>query len=162
MSSIHDDVKKSFGLASLRREAMAKLNGKDWEDYRKIKTEIDLGRRFEKRDYQLTYKTRVEAERKRLIDQAGAKDRGFKPFWSRNDQFDAATTLRQADRNVRHDHQQRMARYDAHEIKASEALIARADARNALRDKPRQDFARAVDRRDGEERREQRRIRTRD
>ena len=159
---MHDDIRKAFGLAGLRREAMAKLNGEDWQAYRKIKDEIDAHRRFEQRDYKLNYKSRVEQERQSLIDKAGAKVRDFTPFWSRNDKFSPAATLRQAERNVRRAHQKRLAQYDAREVGVSEALVKRADHRNALREKPIQDFARAVDRRDGNERRQQRRIRTRD
>lgn len=161
MSGIGDDIRRSFDLASLRREAANKLSGEDWRAFRKIKETIDAGRRFAQRDYALDYKSRVEIERKRIIARAGAKEKSFTPFWSRNDRFDAAATLRQAQRNVRKQHEQVMARLDRREREAVHALLGRAETRNQTRETPKQDFARATDRRTGIERR-MRRIRTRD
>lgn len=162
MSSIHDDVKKSFDLASLRSVAKRDLNGKDWEDYAKIRKNIEAEKRFERRDYQLNYKPRVEAEHKRLIDQAGAKKRRFNAPWARDDTFNPAAIQKQAQRNVRHAHMQAIARVEKREADAIDGLLERSAPERALREKTKQDFASATNRRDGEERRTRRQIRTRD
>lgn len=162
MSGIHDDVKKSFELAGLRREAMSILKPDAWQDYTELRDRFDGLKRYEERHYHLEYNTRVETEKKRLIDKAGAKDRNFMPIWSRNDRFNPAAIQKQAHRNVRHAHSQEMARLDQQETRAIESLMDRSVPERAMRGRAKEDFASTTDRRDGDERREQRRIRTRD
>lgn len=162
MSSTHDDVKKSFELASLRREAMSLLKPDAWQDYKKLRDRFDGLKRFEERHYRLDYDTRVEVEKTRLIDEAGAKNRGFKPIWSRGDRFNAADIAKRAHRNVCHAHSQEMARLDQQETRAIKSLMQRSLPERAAQGKARQAFGDATDRRDGIERRVQRRIRTRD
>lgn len=166
MPDIHDDVKKSFELTGLRREAMSILKPDAWQDYTKLRDRFDGLKRYEERHYRLEYNTRVETEKKRLIDKAGAKDRNFMPIWSRNDRFNPTTINKQAHRNVRYAHVQEMARLDQQETRAIESLMDRSVPERAARGQAKTDFARAVDRRDSEDRREnqnmRRRIRTRD
>lgn len=162
MSSTHDDVKSAFELASLRREAMTLLKPDAWQDYTKLRDRFDGLKRYEERHYRLDYDTRVETEKKRLIDKAGAKDKSHKPIWARDDRFNPAAIAKQAHRNVRHAHLQEMTRLDQQEKRATQTLMDRSVPERAARGRAKQAFGDATDRRDGEDRRERRRIRTRD
>ncbi len=87
---IAKELKRTFDLASLRREAQHHLSGDDWRDYQTIKKSFDDKRGHEKRGFERSYATHVETERRRLIDQAGAKAKHLKHRWFGDDGFDKA------------------------------------------------------------------------
>ncbi len=152
-SSTDDDIKRSFDLISLRREAAKMLTGREWSEFQKIKKAYEDKRRFEQRAYELEYDTRVEVVRERLINQAGEKNLDFKHRWFSHDRFDKSAINRQAHRWVQDQHQRRLAHLEAREIKDIDKLLNCCERRRKLREKPRRDFDRATDRRSGKERR---------
>tara|TARA_R110002126_G_scaffold239459_11_gene382799 strand:- start:1278 stop:1766 length:489 start_codon:yes stop_codon:yes gene_type:complete len=154
--SISDELRHSFGLASLQREASKTLTAKEWKDFQVIKKKyLDIGR-SEQRIYELEYKTRVEVAKKRLINKAGSKSKTFKHPWARNDQFDKSAINRQAHRDVRNQHMQIMSHLESQEHKEIKVLIDSSTNRRALKEMPKRDFQKATDRRSVIDRRQSR------
>jgi len=153
-SETQREITRTFELAALKREAAMNLSGDEWARYQKIRETFEGQRRFEDRNHELEYQTRFEIARKRRIDQAGTKDRKFVHRWFGNDGFDRAAIDRQAHRDVRDAHHRVIAALEKQEISEIDALLERCTHRQELREKPRNDFDRATDRRTGEERRQ--------
>jgi len=145
--NISEELKRTFDLASLKHLASKNLNANERKAYSKITERYGDLRRFEQRAHEMEYDTRVEVARKRIINQAGAKNKDFKHRWFGNDQFDKSATNRQAHRNVRAQHGQLMAGIDKMEARDITKLLDVSEKRNQLRDKPRHDFEQATDRR---------------
>lgn len=156
---IAKELKRTFDLASLRREAKHNLSGDDWRDYQAIKNSFDEKRQHEKRGFERSYTTNVETEARRLIDQVGAKAKQFKHRWFGDDGFDKAAITRQAHRNVRHRFDQKLATLDDQEHQAIEKLLERASPSRKDQRSLKPGFLQAADRRRGVDRR---RDRTRD
>ena len=101
--------------------------------------------------------TRVEKALQARIDKAGVKDRSFKHRLFGSDNFDKSALTRQAHRDVQHDHARRMSQLASGETRELDALVSTAEQRDAtkqeLREKARDDFQRATDRRAGSARR---------
>lgn len=154
-SSITDDLKRTFGVAALRKVARKILAANEWKELQLIKKTYSDRRQYEQRAHELEYHTRVEVVRKRLINQAGEKNKDFKHRWFSNDRFDKSAITRQAHRQVRNQHFQLLGRLETLEIKDVEALMDRSAHRLRLRENPKQDFSKAVDRRHGERRKSQ-------
>ena len=152
------ELKKSFDLASLRHFAKKHLRGEDWQVVQKVMKTFDDNRRYERRDYKLNYETRLNAARTKLIDKAGAKTKSFKHRWFGNDQFSATAINKQADRMVRSSHLKAMEFLDAEEQQTLSRLCDLVKPNRALKQKTKQDFEKAVDRRQTPERRKRRRI----
>ncbi|MDF1669531.1 MAG: hypothetical protein P1U83_07950 [Roseovarius sp.] len=151
--SITNELRRTFDLASLRLDAAKRLNGNEWRDYAKIKKDFDAKRQFEERRYRLEYKTRIDAVRKRLINEAGSPVRDYVPFFARRDRFDRPAITRQAQIEVRDSHGKTMASLDQFETRSIDGLLDRADERIRKQPKPARDFEKATDRRAGVERR---------
>jgi len=85
------------------------------------------------------------------------KDRSFKHRLFGSDNFDKSALTRQAHRDVQHDHSRRMSQLASGETRELDTLVSTAEQRDAtkqeLRDKTRDDFQRATDRRAGPARR---------
>lgn len=145
--SISEELKRTFDLASLKHQAFKYLNAKEWNTYRKTTEKYGALRRVEELAFKIEYKTRFEVARKRLINKAGSKPKDFKHRWFGSDQFDKSTVNRQADRNVRAQHSQLMAGIDKKEAGEIRPLLDRSEHRQQMKDKPRQDFSEATDRR---------------
>ena len=157
MSSLSDEVRATFEKAALRHEAAKGLDGEEWARYRRIHSDHDAQVRFEQRAFELEYRTRFEIARKRLIAKAGDRHLALKHRWFGQDRFDKAAIDRQADRDVRAAHRNLLTHLEARRNEALDALFAESGQDKRLRDMPRDDFASAVDRRCGEERRRGRR-----
>lgn len=145
--NISDEIKRTFDLASLKHQAAKDFTSQEWKAYRKIAEKFDDLRRFEQRNYEMEYKTRVEVARKRLINKAGSKSKDFKHRWFGQDQFDKSAVHRQAVRNVRNSHHQLMAGIDKQEARETTQLLESSEKRTMQREKPKQEFANATDRR---------------
>ncbi len=156
VSSLSAEIKKTFELATLRKEAAKIFTPEEWKELQKIKEKFDGQKRYEKRVYDLEYKTRVEVARKRLINKAGEKQKIFNPVWVRNDRFEKDAINRQAVRNVQSQFKKIIQHYESLEARAIRGLLSRCDYARQVREKPRKDFAKAVDRRNGAERRQTR------
>ena len=151
--SLSGQVRDTFNKALRQREAAQNLNGEEWAQFRKIRNDCAAQIRGEQRLFELDYQTRFEVARKRRINEAGAKQKTFKPRWLGSDKFDSQAIARQADRDVRHAHAQVIAHLEAKRDEALDALLQRSEHRQRLRDKPKQDFAKAANRRSGRDRR---------
>lgn len=151
--TVTEELRRVFDLASLRKEARALRSPRQWGERQAIQARCDKARDREKDLYAARYDSRVERIRRRLIDEAGRKGFDLKPAWSGNDRFDAAATLRQAQREVREGHHKRISRIDDYESQKLRELVMRSMRENNLRGKPREEFGRATDRRTGIERR---------
>jgi hypothetical protein len=149
-----NQIRQTFKLASLRHEAAKNLRGEDQVAYSKVVMAYAEQRKAEIQSYQSEYRTRVEVERKRLIDKAGEKNKTFQHRWFGSDKFDKAAITRQAQRNVRQDHERTLARLDQQETEVVDGILERAGHRQAQREKPKRDFQKAVDRRQGQDRRQ--------
>lgn len=145
--NISEEIKRTFDLAGLKHQAAKDFTSQEWKAYRKITEKFDGFRRFEQRTYEMEYKTRVEVASKRLINQKGAKVREFKHTWFGHDQFDKSAINRQAVRNVRNSHHQLMAGIDNQQARETAQLLDACEKHTELREKPKQDFANATDRR---------------
>lgn len=151
--SIGEELRRSFHLAALRHEMSALQSPHQRTAARVIMDRCEEVRQRESEAYNKKYLTRVELAQRRLIDQAGSKTDDFVPRWARRDRFNPADTLRQAEREVRHVHEQRIARIDAIETSWLEDLAQRSMRENLMRGKAREDFHHATDRRSRGDRR---------
>ncbi len=151
--NLSNQIRRAYKLASLRHEAAKTLRGNDQVAYSKVVVTFAEQRKLEIQSFHNEYRTRVEVERKRLIDQAGEKNRNFQHRWFGSDKFDKTAITRQAQRNVRHHHESTLARLDKQETEVVDGMLKRAGHREALREKPKHDFEKAVDRRQGKDRR---------
>ncbi|XWN32082.1 MAG: hypothetical protein ROR55_02910 [Devosia sp.] len=147
------EVKRTFDLAAMRREAALSLTGEEWRELQALRERHAAIRRFETRTYELEYETRVEEEKRKLIDKAGSKSWDLRHVRFGSDTFSKSAVDRQARRNVRAAHRQDLARLDREEMDDLDALLRHSKHREAQRVKPLQDFARATDRRRGGDRR---------
>ena len=152
--NISQELRQTFQLAALRKEARSLRTASDWEKGNEIITRYDRGRKKLNRQYYSEYDSHVEKVTQKLIDKGGAKEKNFVHRFLRSDNFDKSAIARQAHRIVQHDHQRRLSALDTRETSELEGLTRSAVERDQTREKPKQDFARAVDRRSGQERRQ--------
>jgi len=157
MSSITEDLKRTFDLASLRHRAKSLTRPADWEKASEITKRYSHETSKQTILYRSDYKTRIEKALQARIDKAGAKERTFKHRLFGSDNFDKSALTRQAHRDVQHDHNRRMSQLASSETQELNVLVSTAEQRDAskqqLREKPRKDFQRATDRRMGPGRR---------
>ncbi len=157
MSSITEDLKRTFDLVSFRQRAKSLSRPADLEKMSEITKRYAFEANKQEKLYQRDYKTRVEKALQARIDKAGAKDRSFKHRLFGSDNFDKSALTRQAHRDVQHDHSRRISQLASGETQELDVLVSTAEQRDAtkqqLRDKTRDDFQRATDRRAGPERR---------
>ena len=153
MTSLADEIKHTINLEKLRLDAAKKLSKEEWPAFEKMRHEYEGQRRFAKRAYDLEYDERVAMARVRLINKAGQKDLTLKPRWFGNDRFDKDAINRQAHRAVRHAYLNDLVRIDREEAHDITQMIDSSDYARAVREKPRRDFARATNRRSGQDRR---------
>ncbi len=152
--TIGGELRRAFHLASMRKEYKDILTGRQREQARKLIERCEDLRKREDSLYEARFLTRVEEARRKLINQAGAVRKEFKPGWMGEDRFNKAATLRQAQRDVRAHHQRRIARIDSHESAQLSGLLNRARKENRIQGKARDAFNKTVDRRGGLERRQ--------
>ena len=127
---IASELRLAFGLASMRKAAELLKTPDQWASADAIVTRSQRLRETEERLFQERYRTRLEAARRRIVDEAGSRQRSFTPIWAGADRFDAAQTLRQADREVRQAHEGRLGRIDGIESRALTGLLARSRRQN--------------------------------
>jgi len=157
MSSITGDLKRTFGLATMRQRVKSLTRPVDLEKANEITKRYAREVNKQEKLYKREYKPRVEKALQARIDKAGAKNLTLKHRLFGSDNFDKSALTRQAHRDVQHDHTRRMAQLETSENQELDTLVATAEQRDALtkerREKPRKDFQRAADRRAGPERR---------
>ncbi len=151
--SITEELRRTFDLAALRLEAAKKLNREESKDYSKVKEGLDAARKHEDQRFRLEYNTRVDAARKRLMNDAASPVKDYVPRWARRDRFDQQAITRQAQVEVHDAHHKTMASLDRNEARSIDGLLERADERVRNQPKIARDFEKATDRRSGDERR---------
>ena len=126
--------------------------GSDWEQVDRIIKSQEAQRADLNDKYRNEYDTRVEIVRKRLVKEAGEFDFNHPNPGSR-DKFDGEANIRQAQREVRHDHERVM--QQSHDTQDNKILALTESARQ--RDLPRgmatEQFNHVKDRRNEPDRR---------
>lgn len=153
MSSLAEEVRRTFDLASLRKEASAKYTADEWRTYQEVRRDHAAQRRDLQEEFERDYPSRFEKARQKLIDDAGSKPLDLIPKWLSRDRFDKSAIERQARMSVLRDHRQDVAVVDKGELKALGEIKKTAEQRQALHQMPTRDFQRATDRRSEPDRR---------
>lgn len=151
--SINEELRRAFELATLRREARTISEPHQWQAATRLQIRCTDARAREKDLYAARYDRRVEARRRRLVDEAGKVRRDHRPWGDCHDRFDPQATLRQAHNDVRNGHAARIQRIDDYERLELARIVERARRENAIRGIATDDFQRAADRRSGPDRR---------
>ncbi len=151
---INEEIKRTFNLVGLNNEATKNLTGKEWDQYQGITKKYADLTGFEERAFKLEYKTRFEIARKRLLNKAGEKNKDLKRRTFGCDTFDKSAINRQADRQVRNQHYQLIAHLGNKEVTEKQTLLESSNHHLQQKEKPKRDFSKAVDRRNGIDRRQ--------
>lgn len=151
--SISQELKQTFHLHALRREANTLLTGRQWEQRQALTSRCQNAIEKEEKLFKERYHGRMDQECRKILRDNAAKNRHLKPIGQQDDLFDRASLLKQADMNVRHRHEQRLARIAQIETRGIETLLQRSSRANQLTGQSKDAFARAADRRSGQERR---------
>lgn len=157
MPSITRDLKQTFDLASLRQRAKSLTRPADLEKVSEITKRYAREVRKQEKLYKRDYQTRFEKALEGRISKAGAKGRTFKHRLFGSDNFDKSVLIRQAHRDVQHDHSRRIAQLKSRETQELDVLVSTSEQRDSakqqLRETLRNDFKQATDRRSGPDRR---------
>ena len=148
-----DDVRMTFRLATLRREAGAIKTGPQWQRVRAIQERCDKLRKQETRLFKERYLTRVEMQVNALMHKAGRKTLEHKPRFGGVDRFDRDALLRQARRQVAAQHHKRLMVIDHEETRGLEKEMRRAKSENLRKGHAREAFTKTVDRKAAKDRR---------
>lgn len=158
-SSITEQLRDTFALASLRNKASHFRSPKDWERGLAIINRYKSHTEELENNYHAEYDSRINRVLKQLIDKAGAKDLSFKHRWFGTDNFNKSTLTRQAHQIVQNKHQERINYLNKRESTELRTLDNEIEQRDQLQGKPTQDFERSATRRSGIERRSPNRTR---
>lgn len=153
-SNIGDDIRRTFALAAMQKEAKHIQASHQWNRANEIMQRCGRLRETENRLFRDHYDIRVEAARHRLIDDAGRRGRPFRPEGAGADRFNPIAILTQADRDVRAAHHRRLMRIGDLELEKLAALVKQSERENARKHEAQSDFQRAADRRSAQDRRE--------
>ena len=131
--SLTEELKAHFGVAAMNREARLNLSGTQWQQYRQMDDDFAHERKTLSAAYIREYESRVELARQRLIHQAGSKQMNFKHRAFGRDAFDASACLRQAQREVRFDHDAQVKALAVREHEEKESFLGQCVHRQELR-----------------------------
>lgn len=151
--SVSEELKRSYDLATLRREADALKTTRHWNNYQAMLEGFEQQRDKERTSYRKEYQTRVEAAQRRILKEKAAPNRKLMHPHAQHDWFSPEDTLRQAQREVREAHNDRMAAIDDAERSATRSYLKQAMRENSITGEARQAFKRATNRRSGKDRR---------
>jgi len=143
--SLTAELKVHFGVAAMNREAKLNLSGAQWQQYRQINDNFGRERKALNAAYAREYESRVELARRRLIDQAGSKNLNFKYRVFGRDAFDADAISRQAQREVRFDHDAQVTALATREHDAKESFLKQCVHREEIRGPDSRAFESAID-----------------
>lgn len=124
-----EKVNTVLQLKQVRRDGAALLKGQEQKDFLKIREKYERQRAGAERLYRHEYKTRVEIAYRDLLTRAGAKQQDFKPRFFGIDRFNRHDLNRQAQLNVRLEHQQTMDRLDRQELRESKSFLEKCSQR---------------------------------
>lgn len=140
--TIQEELRRTFELATLRQEAGTLRTSRHWSQVDALMTRSRALRERESRLFAERYDSRVEAARRRLLDEAAAPGRALRPRWAVHDRFDAAGLTRQARREVHAHHERRLGRIMEAEARALTEIVRQAGWQNDLQGQARDAFAR--------------------
>lgn len=144
-TSLTEELKAHFGVAAMNREARLNLTGAQWQQYRQMDDDFARARKGLSAAYAREYQTRVEMARRRLIDQAGSKNLNFKHRSFGRDAFAAGAITRQAEREVRFDHDAQLTALAMREHDAKESFLGQCVHRQKIRGSASRAFENAID-----------------
>lgn len=151
--SITQELKQTFHVHALRHEANHLLTGRQWDQYQQLAERCQKSRDQENKLFKERFGSRIDQECRKILRDNAARNLNLKPIGQQDDLFDRAALLKQADTNVRNRHEQRLAKITQREEQGIETLLQRSSRENQLTGQSKDAFARAADRRSGEERR---------
>ena len=151
--TVEEDLRRAFALASLRKQAEAIETPGQWAAVVKLQGRCASAALRERDSFARRYETRVEIAYRRLLGEAGRPDRTFQPRWAATDRFSPDAILRQAQREVRHAHEQRLERIDDFERRGLSVIVDRSRRENEVWRPARDVFNQTAERRTGQERR---------
>ncbi|MCH9807162.1 MAG: hypothetical protein K0U74_05460 [Alphaproteobacteria bacterium] len=122
-------LRSTFHLAGLRMLAEMGLKGKDQSDALSAILHFDQLRSKEEKTYRAHYDDRVNDAIKRLLNEAGQKDRFFQPGWAQQDKFDKSGLRMRAERQVRFTHKAVLSLFDRQETRTLEEISKRSEDR---------------------------------
>ncbi len=149
-------IQETFRRASLQREVALGLKDQNLTRYQEIQSAYDERRAEESVAYRNEYGTRVEAARKRLVDDAASKGRSLRPRFLGRDGFNKEEINRLAHRTVRLDHLRTLEGIETARQDQTQAFLTEVGQTRELGEKMKDNFARATDRRVGPDRRSSR------
>lgn len=153
MSFDADTAMQNMYRDALMEQTVRKLQtDPDWRRFRAITDAAQRQTVEENESYKADYALRVDKARQDLIRKAGAKTFDH-PTPYGTDRFNKDQINRQAQKNVRHEHERKLHSIREAEVSGYEALGEDIRSRGRLKDHAHDDFARAVDRRAGQDRR---------
>ena len=152
-TSLVEDVRRVFELASLKQEAARHLRAAEWREFQTITASHAERRQAVEEIFASTYDERLATARQRLIEEAGSKRLELVPRTLGRDRFDHKAIDRQAHVEVRQAYRSSIEHIDREEARQIQALLTRAEQKNEVRQVALRDFAHAADRRGGPDRR---------
>lgn len=151
--SLAEELRRTFDRAALKREADDLRSPVQWRRARALQDRCERIVQKEEKSFRQNYDTRVEVALRRILSRAGAKTKNFQPPWSNRDRFSPDDALRQAQREVRSAHHNRIEKIHAFEARELRSIVKQATRENTMRGTLRQDFKRVTNRRFGHDRR---------
>jgi acyl-CoA reductase-like NAD-dependent aldehyde dehydrogenase len=151
--SIAQELRQTFHNHALRYEAKHNLTGRQWDQYSQLTERCQNASDKETKLFNERYHGRINQEYKKLLHEKTAKAKDYKPGFAQDDLLDRTALLKQADTNVRDRHKQRLALIEQKETQGIETLLQRSSRENQLTGQSKDAFARAANRRSGQERR---------
>lgn len=145
--SIGSELQKAFHLVALRRDADVLLTGRQWEKRKALIGRCERARQKEESLFEERFDARIAVEQKRLLNQAGSRNRTLQPDYAQNDLFDKTALLTQADTNVRNAHENRLDKIQDFETEKLESLLLTSARENQLQGKAKRSFNNKADRR---------------
>lgn len=151
--SMSQSIRETFHIHALRHEAKILLTGRQWDQHNKLSERCQKASDKETNLLNERFEARMTQEYKKLLNERTSVTKRHKPNFAQDDLFDRTTLLKQADTNVRNRHERRLAFIEQYETQRTEALLQRSSRENQITGQSKDAFARAADRRSGEERR---------
>lgn len=146
-------LRHQFDLAGLRSMAKKLKRPQDWEKANAIRVRYQQEYDQINERFHTEYDARVAEMAKKLIDQAGSKQRTLRRRFFGRDAFSHGEITEKAHRLVQHDHRRRIHQLEDREAGALRGFLNQIGISDRLRSQAKNDFSRATDRRAGVERR---------
>ncbi len=129
-----DAIQRELELRKLRRSGAETLKDRALHDFLSIREKYDHQRDDTERLYRAEYKMRADVAYQMLLRKAGSAKPELKPRFFGIDQFNSRKLTQNAQRLVRFQHEQTMARLDKNELKESRAFIEKCAQRENYAD----------------------------